>query len=89
MASDAVQPAGAVAERYAHTERIVFAIFMIVGPLIVLAATIIHPPHGIRVTAGAEYYGAAHDHTTTRPSSTLRTRCSSSEGSPCSRQSSG
>jgi hypothetical protein len=64
MASDAVQPAGAVAERYAHTERIVFAIFMIVGPLIVLAATIIHPPHGIRVTAGGEYYGAAHDHTT-------------------------
>jgi hypothetical protein len=64
MASDAVQPAGAVAERYAHTERIVFAIFMIVGPLIVLAATIIHPPHGVRVTAGSEYYGAAHDHTT-------------------------
>jgi hypothetical protein len=64
MASDAVQPAGAVAERYAHTERIVFAIFMIVGPLIVLAATIIHPPHGIRVTAGGEYYGAAHDHST-------------------------
>jgi hypothetical protein len=64
MASDAVQPAGAVAERYAHTERIVFAIFMIVSPLIVLAATIIHPAHGIRVTAGGEYYGAAHDHTT-------------------------
>jgi hypothetical protein len=64
MASDAVQPAGAVAERYAHTERIVFAIFMIVGPLILLAATIIHPPHGIRVTAGGEYYGAAHDHST-------------------------
>jgi hypothetical protein len=64
MASDAVQPRGDVAESYAHTERVVFAIFMIVAPLIVLAATIIHPPHGVRVTSGSEYYGAAHDHTT-------------------------
>jgi hypothetical protein len=64
MASDAVQPRGDVAESYAHTERVVFAIFMIVGPLILLAATIIHPPHGVRVTSGAEYYGAAYNHTT-------------------------
>ncbi|GAB4048655.1 hypothetical protein [Catellatospora paridis] len=49
---------------YSRTERVGFAIYMIVGPLIVLAATIIHPPHGIRVTSGSEYYGAAHDHTT-------------------------
>jgi hypothetical protein len=42
----------------------VFAAFMVLGPLILLAATIIHPKHGIRVTSGAEYYGAAHDHTT-------------------------
>jgi hypothetical protein len=64
MASDAVQPRGAVAESYAHTERIVFAIFMIVGPLILLAACIIHPKHGVRVTSGSEYYGAAYNHTT-------------------------
>jgi hypothetical protein len=64
MASDAVQPRGDVAESYAHTERVVFAIFMIVGPLLLLAATIIHPPHGVRITSGAEYYGAAYDHTT-------------------------
>jgi hypothetical protein len=51
-------------DEYSHTERLVFAIFMIVGPLILLAATIIHPPHGIRVTEGASYYDAAHDHTT-------------------------
>jgi hypothetical protein len=41
-----------------------FAIFMIVGPLLLLAATIIHPPHGVRITSGAEYYHAAYDHTT-------------------------
>ena len=64
MATNTGQPAGAVAESYAHTERLVFAIFMILGPLVLLAATIIHPPHGIRVTSGSEYYGAAHDHTT-------------------------
>jgi hypothetical protein len=64
MATHAVQPAGAVAESYAHTERLVFATFMILGPLVLLAATIIHPPHGVRVTSGSEYYDAAHDHTT-------------------------
>jgi hypothetical protein len=64
MATDAVQPADGVAESYAHTERIGFAIYMILGPLIVLAATIIHPPHGVRVTSGSEYYGAALNHTT-------------------------
>ena len=64
MADHSVQPADAVAESYAHTERIVFAIYMILGPLILLTATIIHPPHGIRVTSGSEYYDAAHDHTT-------------------------
>jgi hypothetical protein len=64
MAAYTGQPAGAVAESYSHTERVVFAIFMIVGPLVLLAATIIHPPHGVRVTSGSEYYGAAHDHTT-------------------------
>jgi hypothetical protein len=54
----------ATADSYAHVERIGFAVFMILGPLILLAACIIHPPHGIRVTSGAEYYGAAYDHTT-------------------------
>jgi hypothetical protein len=34
MATHTGQPAGGVAESYAHTERRVFAIFMIVGPLI-------------------------------------------------------
>ena len=60
------QPAGSsnAVDGFDHTERLVYAIFMIVGPLVLLAATIIHPPHGIRVTSGSEYYGAAHDHTT-------------------------
>jgi hypothetical protein len=60
MASNAVQPAGTAADSYAHTERVGFAIFMILGPLVVLAATIIHPPHGAE--NGTEYYQAAHDH---------------------------
>jgi hypothetical protein len=64
MATNTVQPASDVAESYARTERLVFAIFMILGQLVLLAATIIHPPHGIRVTSGSEYYDAAHDHTT-------------------------
>jgi hypothetical protein len=63
MATHAVKPADGVAESYAHTERIVFAIFMIVAPLILLTATIIHPKHGIMATDGAEYYGAALNHT--------------------------
>jgi hypothetical protein len=62
MASNAVQPAGTAADSYAHTERVGFAIFMILGPLVVLAATIIHPPHGAE--NGEEYYQAALDHTT-------------------------
>lgn len=47
MASiDSAQPPpGAAAASYEHTERVGFAIFMVVAPLIVLAATIIHPPH--------------------------------------------
>jgi hypothetical protein len=53
-------PAVALADGYDHTERICFAIFMVVAPLIVLAATIIHPPHGAE--NGTEYYQAAHDH---------------------------
>jgi hypothetical protein len=60
MATHAAQPAGAAARSYDHTERIGFAIFMIVAPLIVLAATIIHPPHAAE--NGSEYYQAAHDH---------------------------
>jgi Domain of unknown function (DUF4386) len=60
MAASAVQPAGVVARSHEHTERVGFGIFMVVGPLIVLAATIIHPPHAAE--NGAEYYGAAHDH---------------------------
>ena len=60
----AVQPASSTAESYSHVERIGFAVFMIVGPLILLGATIIHPKHGIRVNAGSEYYGAAYNHTT-------------------------
>lgn len=54
------QPAGAAADSYDHTERKGFAIFMIVAPLIVLAACIIHPPHGAENPT--EYYQAAHDH---------------------------
>jgi hypothetical protein len=64
MATHAVQPGGDVAESYTHTERIVFAIYMIVSPLILLVATIVHPKHGIAATDGAEYFGAAYDHTT-------------------------
>lgn len=63
MATQAGQPTSAVAD-YAHTERVGFATFMIIGPLTLLAACIIHPPHGIRVTSGAEYYDAAYNHTT-------------------------
>src|SRR5512132_411400 len=63
-ATHAVQPAGVVARSYEHTERVVCAIFMIVAPLILLVATIVHPKHGIGKTDGAEYYGAAYDHTT-------------------------
>ena len=77
MAATAVQGASTAADRYAHTERIGFGVFMILGPLLLLAATIIHPKHGIRVTSGSEYYDAAYG-----PGSTLRTRCSSSQGSP-------
>ena len=60
MASEAVQPAGTAADSYAHTERVGFAIIMIVAPLVVLAVTILHPPHGAE--DGTEYYQAAHDH---------------------------
>jgi hypothetical protein len=60
VATHAVQPAGVVARSYDHTERIGFAIFMVVAPLIVLAATILHPPHAAE--NGTEYYQAAHDH---------------------------
>jgi hypothetical protein len=67
MATQAV-PAVATADSYEHsyehTERIVYAIFMIVSPLILLVATIVHPKHGIGKTDGAEYYGAAYHHTT-------------------------
>src|SRR5665809_110075 len=52
------------AASYEYTERKVYAIFMIVAPLILLPATIIHPKHGIGATDGAEYFGAAYDHTT-------------------------
>jgi hypothetical protein len=60
MATHSVHPAAAGAVSYDHTERVGFAIFMVVGPLIVLAATIIHPPHAAE--NGTEYYQAAHDH---------------------------
>jgi len=63
MAAQAAQPARE-ARSYEHTERVGFGVFMIVAPLILLAATIIHPKHGIRVTSGSEYYDAAYDHTT-------------------------
>jgi|SRR5215218_1757789 hypothetical protein len=61
MASNIAQPAGAAAS-YANVERIGFGILMIFAPLVVLAACIIHPPHGAE--NGAEYYRAAHDHST-------------------------
>jgi hypothetical protein len=63
MTTDTVQDTN-VAESYAHVERVVPAIFMIVAPLILLVATIVHPKHGIGKTDGAEYFGAAYDHTT-------------------------
>jgi AI-2E family transporter len=47
-------------DSYEKTERKGFAIFMILAPLIVLAACIIHPPHGAENPT--EYYQAAHDH---------------------------
>jgi hypothetical protein len=56
-------PAVATSDSYARMERRVFAIFMIVAPLILIPATIIHPKHGIGATDGAEYFGAAYDHT--------------------------
>jgi hypothetical protein len=62
MATQAV-PAVATADSYARMERRVFAIYMIVAPLILITATIIHPKHGIMATAGAEYFGAAYDYT--------------------------
>ena len=52
------------AESYAHVERKGFAVFMLVGPLILLGATIIHPAHGVRATSGVSYYTAAYNHTT-------------------------
>jgi hypothetical protein len=62
----AVQPgsASSTAESYSHVERKGFAVYMIVGPLILLGATIIHPAHGVRATSGVSYYTAAYDHTT-------------------------
>jgi hypothetical protein len=63
MATQTGQP-GDVAESYGHTGRKVFSIFMIVSPLILPAATIVHPAHGIAATDGAEYFGAAYNHTT-------------------------
>jgi len=64
MDTETVRNEAAAEDGIARMERIGFAVFMIVGPLILLAATIIHPPHGIRVTEGASYYDAAYDHTT-------------------------
>ena len=59
----AAQPT-ALSRSQARTERVVYSIFMIVSPLILLVATIVHPHHGIGKTDGAEYYGAAYNHTT-------------------------
>jgi hypothetical protein len=59
MATAAVQPT-VLSRSQEHTERVVYAIFMIVAPLILLVATIVHPRHGIGATDGADYYGAAH-----------------------------
>jgi hypothetical protein len=74
MATQAV-PAVATADSYEHsyehTERIVYAIFMIVSPLILLVATIVHPKHGIGKRTGRS---TTAPRTTTRPGSTLRTR---------------
>jgi hypothetical protein len=64
MTDRTVQDASITAESYSHVERRVFAIYMIVAPLILLVATIVHPKHGIAKTDGAEYYGAALNHTT-------------------------
>jgi hypothetical protein len=53
MATQSV-PAVAKADSYNHVERVVYSIFMIVSPLILLVATIVHPKHGIGKTDGAE-----------------------------------
>jgi hypothetical protein len=63
MATQSI-PAVATVDSHDRTERKVFAIFMIVSPLILLVATIVHPHHGIAATDGAEYYGAAYNYTT-------------------------
>jgi hypothetical protein len=60
MEARPAQPAGAAADSYEHTSRKGFAILMVIGSLIALAATIIHPPHGAENPV--EYYQAAADH---------------------------
>src|SRR6516162_621965 len=64
VAAVAPGAAGSTAESYSDVERKGFAVFMIVGPLVLLGATIIHPAHGVRATSGVSYYTAAYDHTT-------------------------
>jgi hypothetical protein len=59
MASDSTRSA-VVADSYARVERIGFGVLMIAAPLVMLAAALLHPPHGIQNAAG--YYHASHDH---------------------------
>jgi hypothetical protein len=54
MATHALQPSSVAARSYAHTERIGFGLFMVVAPLIVLGATILHPAHSTE--DGTQYY---------------------------------
>jgi Domain of unknown function (DUF4386) len=61
VTSDAAQLEG-VDDSYADAERIGFGILMILAPILMLGAGILHPPHGIE--SGEQYYHASHDHPT-------------------------
>jgi Domain of unknown function (DUF4386) len=50
----------AAADSYANVERIGFGVLLIGAPILMLAAAILHPPHGIE--SGADYFHASHDH---------------------------
>lgn len=64
MTDRTVQDLNTSANGPSQHELRVYAIFMIIAPLILLVATIVHPPHGIQSMDGPEYFGAAVDETT-------------------------
>lgn len=63
MTDRTVQGANTAVETPTKHELRVYAWFMVVAPLILLVASIVHPPHGIRSTSGPSYFGAAYNHT--------------------------